>query len=135
LINDILGDVKDSVDKCKEVSLEALKPINHVLEVVDELVHASSGTKNVNEKAKLEIQKLIEQMEEAKLAKEEETRRLNQEQNEVKQRLDQAKNAYIVGLIELAREVGFLESPSKRCTTGASYNNTMVLVLYTNSYG
>uniref|UniRef100_A0A914E830 Uncharacterized protein n=1 Tax=Acrobeloides nanus TaxID=290746 RepID=A0A914E830_9BILA len=95
LINDILGDLKDSVDKCKEVSLEALKPINHVLEVVDELVHASSGTKNVNEKAKVELQKLIEQMEEAKLAKEEETRRLEQEQNEVKQRLDQAKNAYM----------------------------------------
>lgn len=129
MINDILGELKDSVDKCKEVSLEALKPINHVLEVVDELVHASSGTKNVNEKAKLELQKLIEQMEEAKLAKAEETRRLEQEQNEVKQRLDQAKNAYMVGLIELTREAGFLEPPSKRCTTGASYNRTMVLVL------
>lgn len=81
------------------MTAKAEEPLDHVLQIIDELCHASTGAKGVNEKTKLELQKLMEQMAIAKKAKEEETKRVEQDRIEAKRKVEQARNEYWVGLL------------------------------------
>uniref|UniRef100_A0A914E7G4 Uncharacterized protein n=1 Tax=Acrobeloides nanus TaxID=290746 RepID=A0A914E7G4_9BILA len=93
-IQDTFTSITTSADKCIQMAAQAEKPLDHVLQIIDELCHASAGAKGVNEKTKLELQKLMEQMAIAKKAKEEETKRVEQDRVESMRKVEQARNEY-----------------------------------------
>jgi hypothetical protein len=78
------------------MAFEAIQPINHVLEVIDELCHASNGSKGFNEKARQKLLNLFDQVKLEKQAKEEQTTRLEQETQEAQKTLAQVYNEYMV---------------------------------------
>jgi hypothetical protein len=98
-IQDTFTSITTSADKCIQMAAKAEEPLDHVLQIIDELCHASAGAKGVNEKTKLELQKLMEQMAIAKKAKEEETKRVEQDRVESMRKVEQARNEYWVGLL------------------------------------
>uniref|UniRef100_A0A914ENN5 Uncharacterized protein n=1 Tax=Acrobeloides nanus TaxID=290746 RepID=A0A914ENN5_9BILA len=96
ILNEIFNDIKEAAEASREMAFEAIQPINHVLEVIDELCHASNGSKGFNEKARQELLNLFEQVKFEKQAKEEQTTRLEQETQEAQKTLAQAYNEYMV---------------------------------------
>uniref|UniRef100_A0A914ENV3 Uncharacterized protein n=1 Tax=Acrobeloides nanus TaxID=290746 RepID=A0A914ENV3_9BILA len=94
-LSDIPDNLSDIIEMlAAQMAAQAEKPLDHVLQIIDELCHASVGAKGVNEKMKLELQKLMEQMTIAKIAKEEETMRVEQDRVEAMRKVEQARNEY-----------------------------------------